>query len=152
MKILLVEFNPFQPAHTPISLGHLAAYAKKQGFQARILNLGSDSTLSVQGFTRCLKEFRPTLIGFSAYQRNIFLVNGWAGLCKRLDPDCRVMIGGPQATFLPTKALGDLSFVDYVCRAEGEVALTTLAQNGKEKGLCHPERQMLHVRGLFLAL
>lgn len=142
MKILLVEFNPFQPAHTPVSLGYLASYAKKQGFQAEILNLGSDSVLSVHGFSRYLQVYRPDLIGFSAYQRNIFLVNGWAALCKRLNPACSIMIGGPQATFMPTSALEELPFVDYVCRAEGEKALATLARNIMENNV-----QPTHVPG-----
>jgi radical SAM superfamily enzyme YgiQ (UPF0313 family) len=128
MRILLIEFNPFQPEHTPISLGHLGAYAKACGFPADLLNVGSNTRLSAAGFARLLEERRPGLIGFSAYQRNIFLANGWARFCKEVLPETRTMIGGPQATFLPTEALRSLSSIDLVCRAEGEVALVELAR------------------------
>lgn len=132
MKILLIEFNPFQPGHTPISLGYLAAYAKAQGFEAELLNVGSNTRLSVEGFTLQLKDLRPRLIGFTAYQRNIFLVKGWAEHCKRVLPDTKILIGGPQATFMPTEALLSLSPVDLICRAEGEVALVEVARRLRE--------------------
>ena len=99
MRILLVEFIPFQPALTPISLGYLAAYVKRHGHDVRILNLGNNTFLSAQQFSNDLLTYRPNLIGFSAYQRNLFLVHGWATYCKSLLPDCTIVLGGPQATF-----------------------------------------------------
>lgn len=127
-RILLVEFNPFQPAHTPISLGYLAAFLKTHGFQTDVLNIGSDTIVSVRELAERLARTRPAVVGFSAYQRNLFFLKGFAEWCKSLVPDCRVALGGPQATFLPTEALGDLPSVDLVCRAEGEPALLCLVQ------------------------
>jgi len=127
MRILLVEFNPFQPEHTPISLGYLAAYAKAHGFETDMLNVGSNTRMSIEGFTRYLQDHRPQLIGFTAYQRNIFLVRGWAEHCKQVLPDVKILIGGPQATFMPTEALQTLSPIDLICRAEGEIALLEVA-------------------------
>ena len=132
MKILLIEFNPFQPEHTPISLGYLSAYAKASGFPTDLLNVGNNTRMSTAGFSRTLEDHRPQLIGFSAYQRNIFLVNGWAQACKRLLPETKILIGGPQATFMPTQALRELSSIDLICRAEGEVALVELAGRQRE--------------------
>jgi len=132
MKILLIEFNPFQPEHTPISLGYLAACAKASGFPTDLQNVGSNTRMSTAAFSRILEDLQPQLIGFSAYQRNIFLVNGWAQACKRLLPETKILIGGPQATFMPTRALRDLASIDLICRAEGEVALLGLAGRLKE--------------------
>ncbi|MGW8323208.1 MAG: B12-binding domain-containing radical SAM protein, partial [Thermodesulfobacteriota bacterium] len=132
MQILLIEFNPFQPEHTPISLGYLSAYAKASGFPTDLLNVGSNTRMSIAAFSQLLEDSRPRLIGFSAYQRNIFLVDGWAQACKRLLPETRVLIGGPQATFMPTHALRGLPSIDLICRAEGEVALLELAGRMKE--------------------
>ncbi len=132
MNILLIEFNPFQPEHTPISLGYLAASAKAAGFPADLLNVGNNTRISTAGFSEYLQEIRPQLIGFSAYQRNIFLVDGWARHCKRLLPKTTVVIGGPQATFMPTRALRALSSIDLICRAEGEGALLEAARRIRE--------------------
>ncbi len=131
MKILLIECNPFQPEHTPISLGYLAAYAKKLGAAAEIINLGSNTQMSTQRFTKYLLEYGPDIIGFSGYQRNIFIINGWAHLCKTLLPNCKILLGGPQATFMPTAALNEMPAIDLICRSEGEVAFKELVAKGK---------------------
>jgi anaerobic magnesium-protoporphyrin IX monomethyl ester cyclase len=128
MKVFLLEFNPFQPVQTPISLGYLAAFIRRKGHEVCVLALGSDSSLSVQGFSDRILSFHPDIVGFSAYQRNIFLVHGWARLCKKLLPECTTVIGGPQAVFMPTRALKDLPFLDLICRAEGECALAELVR------------------------
>lgn len=132
LKILLIEFNPFQPAHTPISLGYLAACLKKHGFSAEILNVGSDTRLSVEGMRRFLLHRRPGIIGLSAYQRNMFFLSGLADLCKSVLPASHIVIGGPQATFLPNEALAELPSMDLICRSEGEVALLSLANRVRE--------------------
>ncbi len=134
-RILLIEYNPFQPAHTPISLGYIAAFAEKQGIETDILNLGMNSQMSVGRFTRYLQRFRPQVIGFSAYQRNMFLIKGWAALCKTLLPESIIAIGGPQATFMPTEALRQLPAIDLICRGEGETAFLELAKGlGESQG------------------
>ena len=128
MKVLLIEFNPFQPVHTPISLGFLAARLKQLGSRAEILNLGSDAAISPRQLARFLTTFRPDLIGFSAYQRNVFLLKGLAAACREILPECLLLLGGPQATFIPTGALVDLAPIDLVCRAEGEAAMAELVR------------------------
>jgi len=126
MNILLLEYNPFQPVQAPISLGYLAATAKRDGHQVEVLALGSDSGMSLHEFSGRIRRFCPDMAGFSTYQRNIFLVHGWAKFLKQLHPECITVIGGPQAVFLPTRALSDLPFFDMICRAEGERALLEL--------------------------
>ncbi len=138
MKITLLEFNPFQPAQTPISLGYMAAYARARGHEVTVLALGSGSSLSVREFSRRIRDFRPDIVGFSAYQRNLFLVHGWARLCKELLPECSTVIGGPQALFMPTAALNDLPALDMVCRSEGEHTLMELV-SARREGKGKPE-------------
>ncbi len=139
MKIFLLEFNPFQPEQTPISLGYLAALASRNGHRAEVLVLGSDSRMSLSEFSDRIRRFRPDIVGFSAYQRNIFLVNGWAKWIKQLLPECTTIIGGPQAVFMPTEALEELPFLDLICRSEGERALLELVRRKSEgKGTEEP--------------
>jgi len=141
MNLLLLECNPFQPAQTPISLGYLAALARASGHGVDVLALGSDSRMSLAAFSRRLLDFRPDVVGFSAYQRNLFLVHGWARWIKTVLPACTTLIGGPQAVFLPTDALHELPFLDLVCRSEGEQALLALfdrIQEGAGEGEAVP--------------
>ncbi len=126
MHIVLIECNPFLPASTPISLGYLAALLKHHGHRVQILNIAQDTPLSRASFASMLLDVKPKLIGFSAYQRNIFYVLGWARCIKSILPQSYIVIGGPQATFLPKEALHELDAIDFVCRAEGEVTILSL--------------------------
>ncbi len=128
MRVLLVDFNPFSPAVTPISTGYIGAALKARGHEARVLGLGATSTFSEASFAGFVEEFRPRLAGFGTYQRNIFHIRSLAALVKRAAPGCTVILGGPQATFMPDGALEALPDVDYLCRGEGEVVMTALAE------------------------
>jgi anaerobic magnesium-protoporphyrin IX monomethyl ester cyclase len=64
-------------------------------------------------------------------------VRAMARSLKRILPDLRVVIGGPQATFLPDAALAALPEIDFVSRGEGELAIAALAEaleGGDEEG------------------
>ncbi|MFA4835329.1 MAG: radical SAM protein [Dehalococcoidia bacterium] len=120
MRVLLIDFNPFMAPVTPISLGYLGAVLKSKGHEARVLSLGSTTLFSPAAFRAYIKEYSPGLVGFGAYQRNIFHVNALATLVKEAAPGAFVVLGGPQATFLPDDALAALTGVDFLCRGEGE--------------------------------
>ncbi len=128
VNVLLIETNPFAPVSTPISLGYLSAFLKSKGFTVRILTLGQDSSASRASLYELISNFRPALVGLSAYQRTMLYVIGLARLIKSADSDIKVAIGGPQATFLPSAALAYMPDVDYVCRSSGEAALLGVAQ------------------------
>jgi radical SAM superfamily enzyme YgiQ (UPF0313 family) len=127
MNILLIEINTFIPPAVPISLAYIAAYAKSKGFPVRLISIGEGTPFSLRHLQQTLDEYRPRLVGFSTYQRNIPFVLGLAKTIKEHDPAIKTIIGGPQATFIPEKALERTS-VDFICREEGERALVNLAE------------------------
>lgn len=120
MRVLLVDLNPFMPPVTPISLGNIGAVLKTHGHDVDVLSLGSNSCFSPHGLARYLRDFDPRLIGFGTYQRNIPHVRAIAKTVKQVLPDCHVVLGGPQATFLPDDGFRALPEVDYLSRGEGE--------------------------------
>ncbi|MEA1934729.1 MAG: radical SAM protein [Thermodesulfobacteriota bacterium] len=126
MRVLLIDFNPFMPAVTPISLGNLGAVLKASGHEVKVLSLGSTSCFSIKGLLSFLKDFKPRLVGFGTYQRNIFQVRALAEMIKEVFHDCSVALGGPQAIFLPDKALSVMPEIDYVSRGEGELAIKAI--------------------------
>ncbi len=128
MRVLLIDFNPFMPPVTPISLGNLGAVLKAHGHDARVLSLGSTSLFSPQSLRRFLLDYGPQLVGFGTYQRNICYVTALARTVKQVLPGCCVVLGGPQATFLPDAALAAMPEVDYVSRGEGELAIAAIAE------------------------
>jgi radical SAM superfamily enzyme YgiQ (UPF0313 family) len=128
MRVLLIDINPFMPPVTPISLGNLGAVLKASGHAVEVISLGSNSMFSQQGVVSYLRRYRPHLIGFGTYQRNIPHVRALAQLAKRVLPDCRVVLGGPQATFMPDAAVSALREVDFLSRGEGEQVIRNIAE------------------------
>jgi len=122
VRVLLIDCNPFMAAQTPISLGSLAAVLRARGDDPTILSLGSDSRFSAAGFQTLLRSLEPELVGFGAYQRNMLHVRALARLAKQTLPSCLVVLGGPQGMFLPAAALESMPEVDFLGRAEGEMA------------------------------
>ncbi|MGQ9652973.1 MAG: B12-binding domain-containing radical SAM protein [Thermodesulfobacteriota bacterium] len=128
MNILLMEVNPYMPCSTPISLGYLAAVLREKGHRVVILNVGDGTRLSPHAFEAVLAEIRPALVGFSAYQRNMLIIKGFMRAVKEKDPSIRVILGGPQATFMPSEAMTELPDMDYLCRGEGEVVIQKVVE------------------------
>ena len=116
------------PPVTPISLGNLGAVLKTAGHRTEVISFGSNSRFSPQGLADYLKDYEPRLVGFGAYQRNIPHVRAMARLVKEVLPESRVVLGGPQATFMPDAALSAMPEIDYLSRAEGELVIRAIAE------------------------
>ena len=129
MRVLLIDFNPFMPPVTPISLANLGANLQFHDHEVEVVSLGSNSNFSPRGLATYLSEFNPHLIGFGTYQRNVPHVRSIAQMAKHVLPSCRVVLGGPQATFLPDAALAVMPEVDYVSRGEGEQSVLAIVES-----------------------
>lgn len=123
MRVLLIDFSPFMPAATPISLGYIGAVLKTRDHAVKVISLGSDSKFSPFAFQSFIREYSPDLIGMGTYQRNISHIGALAALAKAACPHAYVILGGPQITFIPDAALEALPGVDYLCRGEGEAVI-----------------------------
>jgi len=132
MNILLIEINPFIPLAVPISLAYIAAFLRGQGFNVKIINIGENTPFSLNLLHSCIHGFKPALVGFSTYQRNILFVLGIADYIKSIAPEIKIVLGGPQATFLPSSALEPSGSPDFICRGEGEVVMLKIAEAIRE--------------------
>lgn len=94
----------------------------------RVISLGGSSKFSVSALRSLLLDFRPRLVGFGLYQRNMVHVRGLARLVKDVLPEARTVVGGPQATFLPDEGVMALPEFDLVSRGEGELAIAAIAE------------------------
>ena len=128
MNVVLIDLHPHSNPVTPISLANLAAVLRRLGHTTDLLSLSSGRPFSPAGLRRYLHEIQPRLVGFTAYQRNFFQIRAIARMAKELVPECRVLIGGPQASFLPEEALADLPEFDFVGHGEGELVIQAVAE------------------------
>jgi len=124
----LIDFSPFTESATPVSLGHVGAALAARGHAVEIMSIGASSRFSPARLMRQLDERRPRLVGFGVYQRNLPHVMGLARLVKTVLPHTSILLGGPQATFMPDEGLAALRDVDFLSRGEGEAVIVAVAE------------------------
>jgi len=131
-QILFVHVNNWAsvaaPDTIPISQAYCLAFLRRHGFDGRILGDYQDRPLEAARFRATVAELAPSLIGFSVYEENIHRVRVWARYAKKLLPSAKIVLGGPQITFMPATALTEMAEVDILCRGEGEPVLLDLAR------------------------
>ena len=90
---------------------------------------------------------KPDIIGFSCYIWNIELVLKLADSIKKIMPQIKIILGGPEVSFENTQFLSKNPYLDYIIKGEGEVpfrktieALYTQGDTGNIPGVMTKEK------------
>jgi len=104
-----------------LGAAYLRAVLARRGIASR--QYLPDRNPSLQTFARTLEEWRPGVVGLSAYESNLRACRALVGVVREALPDAVVTVGGPNATFSPEETL-DLLGADLCVRgaAEGTIA------------------------------
>lgn len=132
MKILLISPIIDQPEpDPPIGLCYLQAYLDKMGFtESKILY----AFKSYEKIEKEIRKFNPDIVGiscFTEFRRSSFKL---AKLAKEINPNVKVVLGGPHATFMWKQIIENFDFVDFIVLSEGEITFYELL-NALDKGL-----------------
>jgi len=73
------------------------------------------------------------LIGFSAYQNNIQIILKVASKIKKIDPNIKIVVGGPSCSIKEERKIFYKPFIDFVVVGEGEETLNELLECLKNK-------------------
>ncbi len=130
MKIVLFALNSSY-IHT-----NLAVRCLKQTLQ----NAGAEPVI----IERSLKDKRDSILydlyaenadlyGFSAYIWNINELLQYASCLKLLHPECKIVFGGPEVSFVDDSFFNKYPYVDHIIRGEGEEAIVYLYKYGSDK-------------------
>jgi anaerobic magnesium-protoporphyrin IX monomethyl ester cyclase len=125
-KVLLFNLPPLGGDLFPISLGYIAASLARDNIDSVIAEIDLLTDLTDKSITSFVLKYKPALVGLAVYQVNVRLAMQLAKLIKMCDPSIVVVLGGPQATFMPKEALMQMPNVDAIIRGEGEVVLPAL--------------------------
>ncbi|NVL90326.1 MAG: radical SAM protein [Desulfobacterales bacterium] len=129
---LFIHVNLLAPVESPdtipISEATILAHLKANRFSGHILGDFANSPLKPAALAGAINTGQPLAIGFTAYQENIEQIRLWARFAKKLSPGIKIIIGGPQVTFMPAEALRHMPEVDFLCRGEGEEVMLGLAR------------------------
>ncbi len=116
----------------PLGLCSLASFLIKHGVDARIVDIDFSST---GAYRRILRDFRPSIVGFTSAAANFGRVRELASLAKKAGARC--VLGGPYPATSPLEAMR-ASGIGAVVLGDGEPALLALCRTGdwgKVKGL-----------------
>jgi anaerobic magnesium-protoporphyrin IX monomethyl ester cyclase len=139
---------PFEP---PLGLAYLTAYLKQRGEQVELIDMQGLMMDSSELIKR-IKMEQPDIIGITAMTTTFPIALKVAQLAKQVLPEVKVVFGGVHPTLDPKLAL-EHSYVDFVIRGEGEVALYELvsALEGRQllegiSGLCYREGEQFIIK------
>ena len=127
-QVMLVHLPPSGGDLFPISLGYIAASLMRHGIDATLVDLTAKKPKSLKQIIDLIKKSQPQIVGFSSYQCNMYKVLTKAKLIKKINQNIFIILGGPQATFMPKAALFEMPPIDALCRGEGEVVLPSLSE------------------------
>ncbi len=144
MKILLTSLNA-KFVHTSLSVYYLKAYAKEYKDNIQIIEYTINNDLDY-----CLSSIvskKPDAVGFSTYIWNINETLSLISNLKKVLPDTKIILGGPEVSFDPKSYL---DYADFVVSGEGEKPFYELLQYFDNKrcrstieGICYKENSEL---------
>ncbi len=139
MKVLLIyphfieeRIHAEEITTPPLGLYWVASVLKEHGHDVEILNW-HDRPRSPEEIRETLRCVRPGALGFSLVHANRWGGIEIAAVAKNLDPNLKVVFGGPGATFLWRHLLAHFPVIDYVVMGEGEYTFLNLLSH-LEKG------------------
>jgi len=133
--IILCTFNA-RYTHTSIGLRYLFANLKELQSSAKIIEFIINS--SVEDAVEQTLAQKPKIVGIGAYIWNATEVSEFIKIMKKIAPDTIIIIGGPEASYLPHRV--DFSASDYVVQGEGDIVFYELCKAILEQ---NPPKQKL---------
>lgn len=138
MKALFVAVNA-KYVHTNIAVRYISQFCRNAGehcdFCEFTINEPKDRILEK------LYMSDYDIYGFSCYIWNIGMVLEVCKNLKKVKPQCKIVLGGPEVSFDAEKIIGDNEFIDYIICGEGETAVLELMKTLPPKGsVVHGEK------------
>jgi hypothetical protein len=154
-RVLLVQLPipPLGPepirGNVPLAAAYLKLFAENRGldhdYQIEVLPAPLANTLGDRALAAELARREPWLVGFTCYLWNIERTLWIARELKRLRPDVRIVLGGPEITADNAWVLETADY-DYSVIGEGEQTFTNLLL-----ALLDHDTPPLPIAGLYVA-
>jgi len=154
MKLLLINPNFEGVVLIPsLGLGFLGTYIREHSdCQVEIVEPILQGLSEAQVLDKAIAS---DVVGLVCYTESRFQCFDFANKLKRINPDCKVIVGGPHVNTLDEQILHYYPFIDAVARREGEEILLEIVKGrpfeqilgitwrNKEEIIRNPERPMI---------
>ena len=124
MKIILTTLNS-RFTHSAIGLRYI--YANMQELQKDTTILEFSINDAMQSVVEKLLVEEPDVIGIGVYIWNVALVQELVHLIKKVSPQTKIILGGPEVSYEPFRV--NMDEADYVVQGEGDVAFYNLCKD-----------------------
>jgi radical SAM superfamily enzyme YgiQ (UPF0313 family) len=134
-KILLLY--PYFKTHfitPPVGLGYLASYIAKnlKGVEVKLVDCNLER-YSEENISTLIDTYRPSVVGLTVYTSFYNQALRLIKKIKSLNPDIKIVVGGPHPSGLPEDVLKNPE-IDFVVLSEGEETFLELLQNINNPG------------------
>ncbi len=126
MQIVLTAVNT-KFIHTNPAVYSLRASAGF--FREQISVLEFTINQRIDDMLDCIYNKKPDLLAFSCYLWNIEIIEKLLRECKKLLPDCKIWLGGPEAEASSIRLLNKYPELEGIMNGEGEETLKELAEH-----------------------
>lgn len=126
MKTAVYQINA-KYVHSSLAAWYLAASIRGRGYECAVLEGSINEPLTAH-LERAAAS-GASVFALSCYIWNIELVLSLAEGLKRQDPDCIVILGGPEVGYRAESVLAEHWYVDYIISGEGEEPLAALVDS-----------------------
>lgn len=125
MKVLLTTLNA-KYIHSSLALRNLKMYCQHVVDKIDIKEYTINNSLL--DILADIYKQNAHIIGFACYIWNIEMTLKLASMVKKVLPDIKVILGGPEVSYDPGNIIRTCDYVDYIVVGEGEETLKRLLQ------------------------
>ena len=148
MKVLLTTLNT-KYVHTNIALRYLYETIKEKDLVLKEFTINEP----IGKILRDIISVKADVIAFSVYLWNIEDTLKLSENIKKINPDIKIIMGGPEVTYQSEKLLENYDFIDYILIGEGEetfpALINYLEKNSSNisflKNVSYREKDKIHV-------
>ncbi|ADN08119.1 B12-binding domain-containing radical SAM protein [Sulfurimonas autotrophica] len=123
MKIILTTLNS-RFTHSAIGLRYLYANMQELKNNTNILEFSIND--AIQTIAEKLLINKPDIIGIGVYIWNASEVHELIHIIKKVSPQTRIILGGPEVTYQPFRV--NFDDADYIIQGEGDLAFYELCK------------------------
>ncbi len=149
MNIILTTLNA-KYIHSSLALRYLKAYSEQDFPQIEIMEFSIKEPIT--NILNDLYQKKPDVIGFSSYIWNIEETIELVRLIKKVLPNIKIILGGPEVSYDLDYWFKRVKEIDYIVIGEGEETLNHLLKAIKEElsiaevlGIAYREGERYHV-------
>ncbi len=122
--IILVAINS-RYTHTAIGLRYLYANLHELQPKAEILEFVINS--NPQDIVEKILDQNPKIVGIGTYIWNALDVSNIVEIIKKISPDTKIILGGPEVSHFPLRV--NFDGADYIVSGEGEISFYELCRD-----------------------